>query len=67
MEMGNCLYATLYNAPFNVKSLRLKNNNEWESFNYDDKKITVIKEIIEPLFEKIKNGLDTICPKEIQN
>jgi hypothetical protein len=47
--------------------IRLKNNNEWESFNYDDKKITVIKEIIEPLFEKIKNGLDTICPKEIQN
>jgi hypothetical protein len=47
--------------------IRLKNNNEWESFNYDDKKITVIKEIIEPLFEKIKNGLDNNCPKEIQN
>jgi hypothetical protein len=38
-------------------AIRLKNNNEWESYEYNDMVISVIKEIIEPLIEKIKNGL----------
>jgi len=48
-------------------AVRLKKNNEWESFNYDDTTITVINEIAEPLIEKIKTFLEAYCTKEIQN